>query len=99
MTEDASTATMSRVRLDEPKPWQVVLHNDDFTPMDFVTELLMHVFGKSLVEAEALMLTVHNAGKAVIGTYSKEVAVSKATLAVSTAEKMGHPLLATAEQA
>jgi ATP-dependent Clp protease adaptor protein ClpS len=95
MTAEAQTT--SKIELEEPKPWVVLLHNDDFTPMDFVVELLQHVFGKGIDEAVGLMLTVHQSGNAVVGRYTKEVAIAKATTSVELAERAGHPLLATAE--
>ena len=96
-----AVATQTDVRqvLKTPSMWKVILHNDDFTPMDFVTLILMDVFGKSREEAEQLMLMVHLQGKANVGLYTKEIAVTKAARVISLAEAYGHPLKATAEEA
>ena len=76
----------------EPGKYQVIFHNDDFTPMEFVTLILMHIFFKSEEEAETLMLKVHHEGKAIIGTYTYDIAVTKATEATDLARKNGFPL-------
>ena len=69
-----------------------MFHNDDFTTMDFVTMILMHVFYKSEEEALKLMLKVHHEGKASVGIYSYDIASSKAALAMSLARQNGFPL-------
>ncbi len=94
---DASV--LEEVKLKPPVIWTVVLHNDDFTPMEFVTEVLTNVFHLSQPEAEMIMLTVHTEGKAPVGRFTKEIANSKASLVCNLAEKFEHPLLATAEEA
>lgn len=98
MTE-VKTRTDTRVVLKTPSMWKVLIHNDDFTPMEFVTEVLKHVFHKSHDEAVALMLTVHHTGRGNVGLYTKEVAATKALQVRLLAEANGHPLLATAEEA
>ena len=76
----------------EPSQYNVIFHNDDFTPMDFVTLLLMHIFFKNETEAEALMLKVHHEGKAIVGSYSYDIAMTKALEATKLARKNGFPL-------
>ena len=76
----------------EPGKYNVIFHNDDFTPMDFVTMVLKHIFHKSEFEAETLMLKVHHEGKAVAGTYTYDIAVTKATDATNVARDNGFPL-------
>lgn len=97
----ASTATQTRTsqKLKTPSMWKIVLHNDDFTPMDFVTEVLIHVFHKTHEEATDIMLTVHHKGRAIVGLFTKEVAVTKTENVKLLAEANGHPLLCTAEEA
>ena len=85
--------------INEPGKYYVVFHNDDFTPMDFVTLLLMHIFFKSESEAETLMLKVHHEGQAIIGCYTYDIAVTKATLATQLARKNGFPLRITVNMA
>ena len=82
--------TISGIKV--PGKYDVVFHNDDFTPMDFVTLLLRHIFFKSQPEAEILMLKVHHEGKAVVGTYTYDIALSKATDATNISRKNGFPL-------
>ena len=70
------------VDLQEPRKYNVVFHNDDVTPMDFVVDILRRIFQKDPQEAERLMLKVHNEGRAVVGTYSLDIAASKASKAI-----------------
>ena len=81
-----------------PPNYQVVLHNDDFTPMDFVVVLLEHVFGFDEARAEQVMMDVHKSGKAVCGVYGKEIAETRAHQACFFAQQSGHPLLCTFEK-
>ena len=85
------------IKVKEPRHYQVVMHNDDFTTMDFVVMILTQVFFKSQTEAEALMLQVHHSDKAVVGIYSYDVATSKARKATKMAREAGYPLRLTVE--
>lgn len=89
----------TRISLDEPKIYHVILHNDDFTTMEFVVKLLTTVFHKSEAAAEQLMLTVHRKGSAIVGTYSYDIAQSRVTMATDMAREAGFPLQITVEQA
>ena len=91
------TATRDKVRIEEPRRYKVVFHNDDFTTMDFVTEVLQVVFDKPSDEAVALMMRVHRVGYAVVAIYSYDVAMTKASLATPMARKEGFPLRITTE--
>lgn len=91
------TSVLEEVKLAHPVLWTVVLHNDDYTPMDFVVEVLTDVFHLSEPEAEVVMMTVHAEGKAPVGSFTKEIANTKAKLVCRLAEEFDHPLLATAE--
>lgn len=88
----------SRTGFDEPKHYNVIIFNDDFTTMDFVIEVLTKIFGKSFEDAKALMLAVHNEGKAVAGTYSYDIAISKASLATKLARDNDFPLKLEVEE-
>lgn len=92
---DPGTAVKDRV--EKPRMFKVVLHNDDYTTMEFVIWVLIQVFRKTQVEATRIMLTVHRNGKGIAGVYSKEVAETKAAAAVDAARSAGYPLLAEAE--
>ncbi len=81
----------------EPVLYKIILHNDDYTTMDFVISILLEVFHKSAEEAKRLMLTVHNHGKAIIGIYTKEIAETKVDRTLKLAKNAGYPLLCTFE--
>lgn len=83
------------VRLQEPRKYNVILHNDDFTTMEFVVRVLTTIFSKSEAEANNLMLKVHREGQAVAGTYSLDIAQSKARKATALARQEGFPLRLT----
>ena len=82
----------------EPQMFRVVLHNDDYTSMDFVVEVLTTIFHKSEQEAVQIMLAIHEKGKAVCGVYSFEIAQTKAEQVKQLAKKNEFPLLATIEE-
>ena len=87
------------LNLAEPVRYKVLLHNDDYTTMEFVVEILMGIFHKSLVEAEQIMFNIHRVGKAVCGTYTYDIAQTKVYQVKQLAKKSGFPLLATLEEA
>lgn len=98
MSTATDSTVLERTKLKTPKMWVVVLHNDDFTPMDFVVELLEQVFDKVEEEAEAIMLRVHNEGRSRVHRYTREIAETKVNQAMELATAAGHPLLCTAEE-
>ena len=87
----------SEVELREPPLYRVILHNDDYTTMDFVIEVLETIFLKTREEAIDLMLKVHHEGKAVCGVYTFEIAETKAEQVKQLARQNSFPLLATIE--
>ncbi|WP_457606915.1 ATP-dependent Clp protease adaptor ClpS [Nitratifractor sp.] len=89
--------TLDRTELREPPLYRVLLHNDDYTTMEFVVEVLMGIFHKSRDEAEEIMWTVHEKGKAVCGVYTFEIAQTKAEQVKIRARQASFPLLATIE--
>lgn len=94
-----ATRIKSNVKLEVPSKYKVIMHNDDFTTMDFVVIVLQDVFMKSEDEAERLMLEVHHKGQAVVGIYSFDVATTKAERAMEMAKQQGFPFRLTVEQA
>ena len=92
-------ATERHVTTKKPRPWNVILHNDDYTTMDFVQAILVTVFHHAPSSAAQLMLQVHHKGKAVAGTYTRDIAETKQAEAMAMARKNGHPLKCTVEPA
>lgn len=82
----------------EPTKYKVLLHNDDYTSMDFVVEILMGVFHKNLLESEQIMLDIHKKGRAICGIYTFEIAQTKVQQVKTMAKSSGFPLLATLEE-
>jgi ATP-dependent Clp protease adaptor protein ClpS len=82
----------------EPPKYAVLLHNDDYTTMEFVVEVLTIDFSKPSEEAMALMLKVHEEGKAVAGIYSHDIAETKVVKVTEKARKAGFPLKLTVEK-
>jgi ATP-dependent Clp protease adaptor protein ClpS len=81
----------------EPPKYAVILHNDDYTTMEFVIEILTSDFSKPQLEAMELMLKVHEEGKAVAGVYSLDIAESKIMKVTEKARRAGFPLRLTME--
>ena len=86
-----------RQKVEPPKKFKVVLHNDDFTPMDFVIVILMEAFNFNFQKASAITMQVHEQGKGIAGAYSKEIASMKVKRCNQIARSEGHPLLITME--
>jgi len=90
-----STLVLERTK--KPRRFKCVMHNDDYTPMEFVVHILENIFHRSKAEATRVMLTVHSDGAGIAGVYSREVAETKAANAVKAARSDGYPLLVTTE--
>ncbi len=88
---------VERARTKRPRRYQVVLHNDDYTTMEFVVEVLMRFFRKDITEARHIMLHVHHKGYGVVDTFPRDVAETKAEQVMDFAKENGHPLRCTAE--
>ena len=86
------------LELEEPQLFKVLLHNDDYTSMDFVVDILVNIFHKTPVQAEQIMLQIHEKGKAICGVYSFEIAQTKAQQVKQKAKQNEFPLLATIEE-
>ena len=94
--EEASEAVDEE--LDEPPLYRVLLHNDDYTTMQFVVEVLMVVFNKSMEEATHIMLSVHQRGVGICGVYPFEIAETKVNTVETLARENGFPLKCSMEQ-
>ena len=99
MPVQGETKEKTRSNIREPKRYRVIMHNDDFTPMEFVVEILIDIFHKDLLEAERLMLMVHENGRAAVGSYSYDIAVTKVQAASGRAKEEGFPFRMTVEEA
>lgn len=95
---DSVIETKKVVKISPPKMWKVIFHNDDFTPFDFVQAVLIKQYNKSHDDAINIAQKVHNTGKGIVGTYTKEIAATKIEATIKTAIMFGFPLLATMEE-
>lgn len=86
-------------KTEPPRLYQVVMLNDDFTPMEFVVIVLQEFFHRDLESATQIMLQIHNEGRGVCGVYSKDVAATKVELVLAAARRAGHPLQCILETA
>ncbi len=86
-------------RTKPPSLYQVVLLNDDYTPMEFVVMVLQHYFQRDLATATDIMLKIHHEGRGVCGVYPKDVAATKVELVLAAARRDGHPLQCIMEAA
>ncbi len=89
--------TRDKRKVTRPRMYRVLLHNDDFTPMDFVVRLLQTVFRRSESEATTIMLHVHNRGVGVAGVYTHEIAETKVAQVHMLARQSECPLMASME--
>lgn len=94
---EGGVATIKKVKIKKPKKYKVLIHNDDYTTMEFVVYVLQKIFHKNMDEAQAIMLKVHKEGMGVCGVYSYEIAESKSTKVSREAKENGHPLKCTIE--
>ena len=94
---DEETEVLERPKTQTPRLYKVIFHNDDYTTMEFVIEVLRVFFHKSETEATFIMLTVHKKGSAVAATYTRDVAETKVEEVMKHARESGMPLLVTAE--
>lgn len=85
-------------QVQEPAMYRVLLHNDDYTTMEFVVYVLMVVFRKTIEDAKLIMLNVHRQGIGVCGIYTYEVAETKADTVVLLARENGYPLKCSLER-
>ena len=86
-------------KVEQPRMWRVLLHNDDYTTQDFVVWILETLFHKPRPEAFAIMMSVHRSGLGVAGVYTRDVAETKVKAAQRMAEEHEFPLLVTTEPA
>lgn len=96
--EETGYETRLEEQLQAPKRYKVLLHNDDYTTMEFVVRVLKSIFKKDDAEATRIMLSVHNNGVGVCGVYTAEVAETRVALVHQLARQEGFPLKCSMEE-
>ncbi|MEK9802636.1 MAG: ATP-dependent Clp protease adapter ClpS [Curvibacter sp.] len=91
-TGDSVVLERRTQKVQPPQMYQVVMLNDDYTPMEFVVVVIQEFFNKDLETATQIMLKIHLDGKGVCGVYTKDVAATKVDQVLEAAQKAGHPL-------
>ena len=97
--DDGNSVVLERLtqKVKPPQMYQVVMLNDDYTPMEFVVLVIQEFFGKDRETATQIMLRIHLDGKGVCGVYSRDVAATKVDQVMDAAHKAGHPLQCVSE--
>ncbi|MGA7614480.1 MAG: ATP-dependent Clp protease adaptor ClpS [Thermoanaerobaculia bacterium] len=95
---DESVATEERTKVRKPPLYKVLLHNDDYTTMDFVVQILESIFHRSTPEAIQVMLSVHRRGVGIAGVFTYEIAEMKVAQVTALAQAHEFPLLCTLEE-
>ncbi len=95
---DTSVVVETRPKTKRPPLYKVLLLNDDYTPMEFVEAVLMRFFHMDYAQANAIMLTVHKKGVAIVGVFSHEIAETKVAQVMDFARQHQHPLQCTLEK-
>ena len=98
MAIQGSTKEKTRNLIKEPRQYKVIMHNDDFTTMEFVVSILEDIFHKSHADAETIMLLVHQKGQAAVGKYPYDIAMTKTRESMLRARKAGFPFRMTVEE-
>lgn len=98
MSNEIEIELSDELELEEPKKYNVFLLNDDYSTMDFVIDVLVNIFRKSVQESEDIMLSVHNNGKGLCGVYTFEIASTKVSQVKTIARQKGFPLKAVMEE-
>lgn len=94
---DTDGQLQERTRLKKPRKFKVLIHNDDYTTMEFVVFVLQAVFHLSPAAASRIMLNIHKTGIGIAGVYSRDVADTRVEQVLSLAREAGHPLQCTME--
>ncbi|MGG7145001.1 ATP-dependent Clp protease adaptor ClpS [Clostridium nigeriense] len=98
METNSKVIERTNIKIEEPRKYNVIMHNDDFTTMEFVVAILNIIFNKGLEEANKIMMEVHKSGKGIAGIYPYDIAISKANKAMIMAKEEGFPFKLTVEE-
>ena len=99
MQNGVATINKERVKVKKPRDYKVVMHNDDFTTMEFVVNILMTIFKKDINTSNKIMMDVHKLGKGIVGIYPYDIATTKVAMALEMAKEEGFPFNITIEEA
>ncbi|WP_294133555.1 ATP-dependent Clp protease adaptor ClpS [uncultured Clostridium sp.] len=99
MENGVATINKERVKVKKPRDYKVVMHNDDFTTMEFVVNILMTIFKKDINTSNKIMMDVHKLGKGIVGIYPYDIATTKVAMALEMAKEEGFPFNITIEEA
>ena len=92
------TIIKNKVKVSKPKNYKVIMHNDDYTTMEFVVDILVNIFKKSIEGANKVMIEVHQNGKGIAGIYPYDIAITKVSIAMARAEEDGFPFKLSVEE-
>ncbi|MCK5541360.1 MAG: ATP-dependent Clp protease adapter ClpS [Desulfobacterales bacterium] len=92
------SSSKKKEKVSKPPMYKVIILNDDYTTMDFVVEILIKIFRKTLEKANKIMLNVHRRGKGICGLYTREIAETKIEIVHTLAQAQGFPLKCTMEK-
>ncbi|AJA48780.1 ATP-dependent Clp protease adapter protein ClpS [Clostridium pasteurianum DSM 525 = ATCC 6013] len=98
MSEKAVVKEENRIKIKKPRMYKVIMHNDDYTTMEFVIKVLTEVFNKDAIEATKIMYDVHKKGIGIAGVYTYDIAKTKLNQAMDMAEKSGFPFKLSMEE-
>lgn len=96
--QDQDVLVETKKKVKKPPMYRVILHNDDYTTMEFVVHVLQTIFHKGLLEAQRIMYSVHLKGIGIAGVYTFEIAEAKVTRVIDEARAQGFPLMCTMEE-
>ena len=99
MDNGIATANKEKVKIKKPVHYKVVMHNDDFTTMEFVVNILMTVFKKDITTSNKIMMDVHKLGRGIVGIYPYDIATTKVAISLCMAKEEGFPFNITIEEA
>ena len=98
METNIITREKSKIKIKKPKLYRVIMHNDDFTTMEFVVEVLKTVFNKDINTSNKIMMDVHKIGRGIVGVYPYDIAATKVAIALGMAKEEGFPFNITIEE-
>ncbi|CDM68269.1 ATP-dependent Clp protease adapter protein ClpS [Clostridium bornimense] len=98
METSGNVAEKSKIKVKKPSLYKVIMHNDDYTTMEFVLSVLVNIFKKDVGEANKIMMDVHKKGIGIAGIYTYDIAVTKVSRAMDLAKEEGFPFKLTIEK-